>query len=54
MSLLDYVCTHAVSGGEKRMLYPLELEVTGNCEPPNIMLETKFGTSARSVCSLNC
>lgn len=56
VSVLEYVCMYACStcGGERRISDPLKLKTTGNCEPPNIVLETEFETSARSVCSLNC
>lgn len=41
-----------VCRGQQRVWEPLELEFVGGCEPPEWVLETDLGSSARTVGSL--
>lgn len=55
MCLCWSLCLYAVPVEARRgCQIPRELEVIGNCEPPNTVLETECGTSASTVCGLNC
>lgn len=43
-------CSHR---GQNSTLNPLEVELQASCEAPDMVLETKVGYSARTVCALN-